>query len=276
MKKILVCTDFSSNSKAGIRFAIQIASQATCELIFYNVNTPLAMDAWTQLDYNDPKDSKNFFSKDQLKEFIMKIYRNTEKKAGKTEYIVEDRPDVDASIISCAQKCNADYICMSTRGGGVIDKFMGTNASSLIISSPIPLIVVPHAYRTKSLKSILYASDIENIGAELKSVEKFAAEFGASIDAYHYDYFIEKEEMKARLNKIADKYSSNKVAFHFKKLYAEATLLSHLQDDIQKSRPSIIVMFTKQNRNWFERFFLSSKTAELGFDTKTPMLVFRK
>ena len=153
---------------------------------------------------------------------------------------------------------------------------MGTTASSLIISSPIPRLGVPHTYRSKSLKTILYASDIENIGAELKSVEKFAAEFGAGIDAYHYDYFIEQEEVKARLNKIADKHSSGKVVFHFKKLYAEATLISHLQEDIQKSKPSIIAMFTKQNRNWYERFFLSSKTAELGFDTRTPMLVFRK
>jgi hypothetical protein len=39
MKKILVTTDFSNISKAGIRFAIQFASQTPCELIFYSVNT---------------------------------------------------------------------------------------------------------------------------------------------------------------------------------------------------------------------------------------------
>ncbi|URC12061.1 universal stress protein [Flavobacterium sp. B183] len=39
MKKILVATDFSNISKAGIRFAIQFASQTPCELIFYSVNT---------------------------------------------------------------------------------------------------------------------------------------------------------------------------------------------------------------------------------------------
>lgn len=166
---------------------------------------------------------------------------------------------------------------MSTRGGGVADKFMGTNASSLITTSSVPLIVVPHTYRMKPLKSILYASDLEKIGTELKSVEKFATAFDASIAVYHYNYlFEEEEEVKSKLNKIADKYSSGKVSFHFRKFYAEQTLLSHLQEDIRKSKPSIITMFTKQNRSWFERLFISSKTAEFGFDTKTPMLVFRK
>ena len=117
---------------------------------------------------------------------------------------------------------------------------------------------------------MLAPNSVANFSTDLSSAPMFSIS-----DAYKID-FKEQEEVKARLNKIADKYSSDKVVFHFKKLYAEATLLSHLQDDIQKSRPSIIAMFTKQNRNWFERFFLSSKTAELGFDTKTPMLVFRK
>lgn len=37
MKRILVTTDFSANSKAGVRFAIQLALQTKCELVFYNV-----------------------------------------------------------------------------------------------------------------------------------------------------------------------------------------------------------------------------------------------
>ena len=165
---------------------------------------------------------------------------------------------------------------MSTRGGGIVNKFMGTNASSLITTSPVPLIVVPHTYRMKPLKSILFASDMEKIGTELKSVEEFANTFAANIAVYHYDYFIEQAEIKSKFKKVADKYSSAKISFHFKKNDADLTLLSYLQADIRKSKPSLIAMFTKQDRSWFERLFLSSKSAELGFDTKTPMLVFRK
>jgi nucleotide-binding universal stress UspA family protein len=276
MKKILVTTDFSSNSKAGIRFAIQLASQAPCELIFYNVRASSAVDAWTQLDYNNTKNSENVLLKDKLNKFIVNIYKQAGKHPNKIDCVIENKPYIDSSIIAYAQKCSADYICMSTRGGGLVNKFMGTNASSLITTSPVPLIVVPHSYRIKPLKSILYASDMEKIGTELKFVEKFASAFNADIAVYHYDYLVEDNEVKSKFKKIADKYSSDRITFHFKKLYVELTLLSQLQKDIQKSKPSIITMFTKQDRNWFERLFLSSKTAELGFDTKTPMLVFRK
>ena len=46
MKRILVTTDFSTNSKAGVRFAIQLASQTKCELTFYNVHETLKSNAW--------------------------------------------------------------------------------------------------------------------------------------------------------------------------------------------------------------------------------------
>lgn len=36
MKKILVTTDLSNNSKAGIHFAIQLARKASASLIFYH------------------------------------------------------------------------------------------------------------------------------------------------------------------------------------------------------------------------------------------------
>ena len=276
MKKILVTTDFSSNSKAGIRFAIQLASQAPCELIFYYVKASLAVDAWSQIDYNDANNSENKLLKDKLNKFINTIYKSTKKQAGKIDCVIESKIYIDAAIIAYAQKCKADYICMSTRGGGTMSKFLGTNASALITNSPVPLVVVPHTYRIKPLKSILYASDMEKIGSELKSVEKFAVAFHANVAIYHYDYFMEQEEVKSKLNKIADKYRSDKILFYFRKFFAEQTLLSHLQVDIRKSKPSIIAMFTKQDRHWFDRLFVSSKTAEFGFDTKTPLLVFRK
>jgi len=45
---------------------------------------------------------------------------------------------------------------------------------------------------------------------------------------------------------------------------------------IRKFKPSIVVLFTKQNRDWFERLFLSSKSADISFDTKKPLLIIPK
>ena len=53
MKKIVVTTDFSENSKKGILFAIQLASQTDCELIFYNVVSIYMPTIWDNVYYNE-------------------------------------------------------------------------------------------------------------------------------------------------------------------------------------------------------------------------------
>ena len=45
-----------------------------------------------------------------------------------------------------------DGTIMSTHGAGILEKFVGTNASSLVTYSPIPVIVVPRYYHTKRIE----------------------------------------------------------------------------------------------------------------------------
>ena len=269
MKKILVTTDFSNISKAGIRFAIQFASQTPCELIFYSVNTKELSDSIENYYKKTTQDYK-------LKKFILSIYKTTKKLVGKAEFVTENQTHVAKSIIAFAQKHKVDYICINTSGPGIFNQLIGTTASQLITTSPIPLLIVPYTYRMRPLNHLLYASDLAKIGIELPLVKKFAVLFDADIAVYHYSEFLDMGNFKNDFNAIAHNYQSDKVSFNFKKLNIEFSLLNHLEVDMRKIRPSIIVMFTKQNRDWFERHFLSSKTKEFGFDSSTPILVFRK
>ncbi|WP_298154146.1 universal stress protein [Flavobacterium sp.] len=276
MKKILVATDFSGNSKAGIRFAIQLASQAPFELVFFNVNEVSSINAWTDLNYSDFKSAENAQLKEKLRKFVAGVYRTARKQGGKLECVIDNSADTDSAMIAYAQKINADFICIGTRGGGTVRKLLGSNASKLITTSPIPLFVVPQTYHSKWLDSILYASDMENIAPELKVVSQFSLPLAADIKVFHYDYFLEDNGVMGKLDAAAAAHRSPSVSFHFRKLVPEYPLLSLLERDIRLSKPSLVVMFTKQDRSWFERLFLSSKTAELGFGTKIPLLVFRK
>ncbi|MEO7978234.1 universal stress protein [Flavobacterium sp.] len=273
MKKILVPTDFSNISKSAIRFAIQFASQTPCELLFYHVNKTTIRK--TQ-PYQDQKDYKNTPVENKLRKFILSIYKTTKKETGKVEFIVENQAHADKAIIDYAKKYNADFICINSSGPGIFNQLIGTTASKLMTTSPVPVLVVPYNYRRKPINLLLYSSDITRIGVELQSVKKFAALFNSDIAVYHYNELLDKGDFKKDFNKIAQNYQSDKVSFNFKKLNIEFSLLDHLQVDIRKLKPAIIVMFTKQNRDWFERHFLSSKTKEFGFDSSTPILVFRK
>ncbi|MBF4492072.1 universal stress protein [Flavobacterium sp. MR2016-29] len=269
MIKLLVTTDFSNISRAGIRFAIQFASQTPCELIFYSVNTKTFED---NIDNYYKKTTQDY----KLKKFILSIYKTTKKEVGKVEFVTENNTQVDTTIIAYAEKCHADFICINTSGPGIFNHLIGTTAAKLVTTSPIPVLLVPYTYRMKPINLLLYASDLVKLGVELPFVKKFATLFAAEIAVYHYNDLLDQGDFKESFNQIAQNYKSEKVSFNFKKLNIEYSLLNHLKVDILKVKPSIIVMFTKQNRDWFERHFLSSKTKELGFDTHTPILVFRK
>lgn len=276
MKKILVTTDLSHSSKAAVRFAIQLASQTGYELTFLYINTEFVVDPWSAVTFAGPHEPNIKFQKQSLSKFIHTLYRQTNKEPGKINYIVESSLDVNEAILDCAKRIMADYICMSTRGGGIINKLLGSHTTRILHNSPVPVFVVPRHYRIKKLSNIFFPSNLENIESELPLIKNFASSFEASIDVYHYDSFIELEEIKKKLNKIEHKFKSDKISFYFKKLNLETSLLHHLQIAIMKSKPSIITMFAKEDRSWFEQLLQPLKTSEKGFNARTPLLVFKK
>jgi nucleotide-binding universal stress UspA family protein len=276
MKKILVTTDLSYSSKTALRFAIQLASQTGYELTFLYINTAFIIDPWSAVTFAGLPEPDTKLQKQSLTKFIHTLYRQTDKEPGKINYIVESRLDVNEAILDCAKRIKADYICMSTRGGGLVNKLLGSHTTRILHDSPLPVLVVPRHYRIKKISSVLYPSDLENLESELPLIKKFAASVDALTAVYHYDYFTQEEEINKKFNKIEQKFRSDKISFHFKKLNPEVSLLRHLHIDIMKTKPSIITMFAKDDRSWFEQLFQPLKTAEKGFNTRTPMLVFKK
>lgn len=273
---ILVTTDLSTNSKAGIRFALQLATQMSCKLVFYHV-----LEFITPLAWNDHK-AKTFTNLQiekgtkELDKFLKGIYKQANMPTNGYNYALEVGLDVDDLIIKHAQKIKADFICTSTRGAGVLQKIIGTNASALVNLSPIPVFVVPKNYRIKPISKLAYASDFENIQPELALVKDISGLLNAPIDVYHFHYKIHETNSKAVFQGIIDKYQSKKVAIHVPPIFLEYSLIDNIQLMIKKEKPSILVMFTKEKHGWLERFFIESRTADMTFDIKIPLLAIRK
>jgi nucleotide-binding universal stress UspA family protein len=276
MNKIMVTTDFSVNSKAGIRFALQLAKQTKSKLIFFHSQELPKPTRWSLEKYNTYAAVELKKTHARLRQFIDKISHQTGLKAREAQFVVAEGYEVDEAVIDFAKHTKANYICMSTRGAGALKKLIGTTASAILTTSPIPVIVVPKTYRVSPISHILYSSDFNNLHGEINRVAGFAKPMKARVSVYHYDFLLPLKEVKIKLEKMAAKHVSKSVKFYFQRLQVENSLNYHLQKDIKKARPNLVVLFTKQNRGWYERIFLSSKSAALSFDTKTPLLVFRK
>lgn len=275
MKKILVTTDFSKNSRAGIRFALQLASQIKEELIFYNVIQIMKPTIWKQEKWDSYVQTEIEQYENKLNKLIETIYKPDTLSNINYKCVCEVASNVDTRIIDFAKKINANYICMSTRGAGNIEKIFGSIAASLITISSIPIIVVPNTYRLKPIEKIWYISDFENFQSEITVVSVFNETLKAQINVTHYHTTHSKEEIQ-NTEVIVSKNQSKKVTITVKQRVFEYSLIEQIQSDLKEVKPSILVLFSNQNRNWLERLFLSSKANMLSFNLKTPMLVFKK
>jgi nucleotide-binding universal stress UspA family protein len=276
MERILVTTDFSSNSKAGIRFAIQLSKQTNCEITFYHLIEVMKPTSWNETHYK--KFERELLEKNitKLERFVTEQYMDAGLVKGNHRYIAEIGTRVDELVIKQAKKIKANFICTSTRGAGKIKKLFGTHSSALITNSPIPIIIVPQGYRIKPITSVFYASDFAAIKREIGLVKLFADKVRATVDVLHYDYLIHVEEVRKRLAKKVESLNIPDIKFHFKKQQIEDSIHKHLSEDVRKLKPSLIVLFTKQNRNWFDRLFARKESAEMSFNAKVPLLIFRK
>ena len=276
MRKILVTTDFSVNSKAGFRFAVSLVKKSKAELIFFHSYFLPKPTSWSEAAYSDYAKKERQKLINELEKFVAGVYKTMGVAPDRFKCVVAESIMPESGIMDYARKNNVDFICIATRGAGRFKKILGTTAGNLITQSQVPVIVVPQHYKTKNITHILYASDLKNYTQELKRVIEFAKPLKATIDVFHLSYpgelLINKSEMEATLKK-QFKYN---VKLHFENTDFTQPLAVNLQKAIASSKPSVVVMFTEQRRTFFQKLFLSSYSESIAFQVKTPMLIFNK
>lgn len=277
MQKILVTTDFSANSKKAIRFAVQLASKIDAELLFYNVVHMVTIpSAWNVLHYS-PFDTYELEKhQKRLEKFIEAVYKDSNLTPINYRCVCDLGNDVGTQIIDYAKKAEVDFICISARGAGILDKLFGTTPTYLITHSPIPVFIIPKNYRIQPITTICYASDVEDIDVEINKVFALAYLVKAKMKVLHYDYAVHLKDNKKKLNDLAVKYETDDVMFHYRKADPTIPLNNQLRKDVLVMKPSLVVLFTKQNRSWFDKLFEPTISTDMSFIVKTPLLVFRK
>ncbi len=276
MKKLLVTTDFSPNSKKGIHFAIQLANQSDYELIFYHVVAIFRPYIWDQ-DYYDQYELKELKgNQKKLEQFINDVFKKSKIQNPNYSCVCQVGINPSNKIIEYGKQIHADYLCVSTLGQGKLIQIIGSTASELITFCPIPIFIIPSNYKSKPITNVCFASDFDNFNIEIKKVLDFTVTIKAVTNIVHFDYLVVLKEKKTKWGKLISKYQTEKVQFYLKELDSLYSLNNHIQKYVVNSKQSLLITFTKQNRNWFNRVFLASKTNDMIFDATTPLLVFRK
>lgn len=272
MVRILVTTDLSEKSKAGLYFALQLSRQMPVELVFLHVSKLFYEPGWVDVEDENRMVAEREQVRKVLEGFVMNIAAEMGILPINYKCEVYYRFGVVNSIKDYAATHHCDYICMSTGGAGTISKYLGTNTSNLIAETDIPIFCIPQHYTPRQVQQFLYASDMKSCETELAKVAGMAKLLKAAVRMIHFS----DEPLPANG---LPKGWNNDPGYP-----VDVTVLPTKDRDFRKAMeqaitdftPSVIVMFTDQYRSFFDLFFNRSKTSELSFSLNLPMLVYKK
>src|SRR5690606_12423117 len=134
MERIIVPTDFSDNSKPGLRFAIRLAARGNVSLTFLHVlqiKRPFVANA-TEDDFERQKAEQIQKAQAKLEGFVRKIYQSLKVDAGDYQCEIIEGIKADICLIDyCKKHPDVKYIAISTRGASYMKKVLGTNTGNL-------------------------------------------------------------------------------------------------------------------------------------------------
>jgi nucleotide-binding universal stress UspA family protein len=270
MKRILVPTDFSDLSKASVFYAAMLARELKSELVILHIID--ISNSEMMLMRQRLEDQVIELSKDDAYELIGEL----KEKLGPdfpVRYEYRLGHPLHKMVENYAGQNGVSLIVIGTHGAsGIKRRMMGSNASSLINESSVPVIAVPPD-ATFSVKKILYATDMENLNQELKILTGFARILNASIHVVHV---VTNENApapdKQKIREQLSKMDYPKIYFHVLKGTEVAPIIDELG---QKSKNHLLAMFTHKF-DFFQKLFKRSVTHEIVSQNHIPTLTFNK
>ncbi len=275
--KLLVTTDYSANSKGAIRFAKTLAKQSKeIEVTFYHSVHFMKPTSWSDFYFKEYKQDETERLTSELKKFVYLTLRKDKDKFANIKFVVDSAISTEKDIIKYAEKSKMDFICIATQGAGVLRKIMGTHTSYIVNNSTVPVLAIPSHYRAKPLKKLTYLSDFEDLKKEIGMVSEFSSTLKCNLDVLHYSSILFDKNKFERSKELfsTDKYKSIKL--NIVKNSLELSLVEKISQYVTKSKPELLILFTNRERDFFESIFLPSKSAELSYTTKIPVLIYSK
>lgn len=271
MKSILVATDFSTNAKNALKYANSFAEATQHQLSLMNVYMP-SVGQYSPVHAIIAEETTNEKSRahKQLKTLIGKYVT-----VPVTETVAVG--DTINEILNTCKTTKANFIIVGTHGASGLKKaLVGSNTSKVIAKAEVPVIAVPEKYRFEKIETIVYASDMKNAVNELKVLIPLAKILNASIEIVYLKYGWDKDpSMKAELEKRIKKLSYKNISIVEQKATIEKTMIDQLKSYIRKRKPQLLAMFPA-DKSWLDKIFTSSKTEDLAYELKVPLISIRK
>lgn len=277
MLKILVPTDLSRESRSGIRFAIQWAARHKASLLFFHVASITGLTRWSEKQYSSFRLAELDLRQRRLRKMVAGVYTRLGIQSQQYECLIVEGISPEATLQEyCREHKDIAFICMGTHGASGLQKLWGTHAGNMVTQSPIPIIVVPKGYRARPITRLLYASDLVHYEEELKKIAPLAHQLQAELHILHLVEHDERVPDQRLFEKVLKHEFHIGCHIHFEIADETKSIAANLDKFIQQMKPSLVIMFTDQQRTLFEKIFFPSRAESYAFRARTPLLAFPK
>lgn len=279
MKKILIPTDFSDNSKNAIRYAVSLFNETPCHFFLLYVN----FDGSNYIEKPDYGLGTNILVKrepvsiaeklEELKTYATSIPSDC---IGNQFTTLNEEGYFLETIRKQVQKNQIELIIMGTKGASEMKEFMvGTRAGDVITKVECDVLVVPDKSVYQGFKEVVFTTDLKpyNASNTFNTISKILASDTVKIRLLHVTKSNTPltEALEIEKNKILKSLSEkfpNPISFH--------TIVSKKVEDAiqvfaQSFNAELIIMVSK-DYNILQKLFLDTTVEEVSFETQIPLL----
>lgn len=273
MNNIIVPMDFSDASFNSAKYAASLANIFDATLILAHIYmNPIDIDEMPSSTLNQPGKELSEVKEDQLNEYIQILRK---KYTVRIKGIIKEGMTTP-SILNVAKNENAGLIVIGMKGKGKSKSVFGSNTTSVMRKSSIPVLVIPQKVEFKSIEVITLASDFDN-ETELSNyslLRKFALKNNAFIQVLN----VRKKRSKLSADEEAGKI---KTALAFENLRHRFYTIKDNEidegiEDFLKDHPSEILVMIARKRNLFDQIFEASHTRKMSYQTEIALLVLHE
>jgi len=277
MKTIFVTTDFSATGNNAVRFAIHYAKAVKSRLtIFHSTHLPRFKPTLSEAEYLKLEKNTEGQKHKRLDLLVSKIYREQGLKRNnkKVSVVVKNNVFAMEAIVSVAKAHHADLIIAGTHGATGL-KLYGSTTSELIFKAETPVLAIPPRFRYRKINRMVYATDLKNTVNELLCIVPIAKPLNATVEVLNLDFGMRPAKPILETKDIVKQVRFKKIKVIVEKEKQGLTILEQIVRYLKNHKSDVLVMFPEE-RSLFDKLFVRSKTEELIYDTKLPLLTILK
>lgn len=274
MKKILFPTDFSNASLNAFAYALDLADAAGAEIITLHVYQLPVIDydgvppyLLETYDVFELGSFENF--RDQVP-----LLRDAAESRNKQHVPVRNvllEGDLVLAIKDLVREEVIDMIVMGTKGAsGLEEMFLGTTTARVMEGVDVAVLAIPEAAHYQAIKKIGFATELQDDDRNrLERIVTLAKSLGAGVECLH----VQNHKSQASDVLIAD----------WELLFRDRVSFSIVeQEDVEQAILDFcgiagidIMAMVHHRRGFFEGLFHQSRTKQLAYHSKVPLLVLK-